>query len=433
MMDELEQGKTLFRQEVIAARQSHWLGPTSIRAPQLGLVMAIASVFMIGAVLALLVFGRYTRREHAIGYLLPSGGLATLVPAMPGTIEIITVNEGAHVVKGQEILVVSSDQDTGDAGSVRAAIASDLLAKQRQLESDQRNQVAAASVQEDVLSAQLKALVARQAEVAGQLTLQQQRADGAEDILEQWTIANRKGVVTRLQVLQQKDSLLQSQLAVGQLRAQALELRQQIEEVRGKIGAVKATLAMSLSQATQSLADVSQAMTENAATHRMVLRAPFDGVVSSLSVHTGQAVLQGQVLASIAPSGRELMGELWMLGSSLSRMKPGQVVTMRYAAARAGLEGSIHGVVAQIAGSATDASRVQKLLGREVDGSRYRVTVSLTTSLRELNQMGLRPGMELDAEVLIERRRLFEWVIDPLYGRSSGLSLHSGAGIEAAR
>lgn len=47
----------------------------------------------------------------------------------------------------------------------------------------------------------------------------------------------------------------------------------------------------------------------------------------------------------------------------------------------------------------------------------YRIVVSLTRqAVTAYGQpIALQPGMQLEADVIIERRRLIEWVLDPLY------------------
>jgi membrane fusion protein len=47
----------------------------------------------------------------------------------------------------------------------------------------------------------------------------------------------------------------------------------------------------------------------------------------------------------------------------------------------------------------------------------YRITVDLARqSVTAYGaQVPLQPGMALEADVALERRRLFEWVLDPLY------------------
>jgi membrane fusion protein len=47
----------------------------------------------------------------------------------------------------------------------------------------------------------------------------------------------------------------------------------------------------------------------------------------------------------------------------------------------------------------------------------YRVTVSLArqTAVAYGEPLALQPGMQLEADVVLEERRLFEWVLEPLY------------------
>jgi len=47
----------------------------------------------------------------------------------------------------------------------------------------------------------------------------------------------------------------------------------------------------------------------------------------------------------------------------------------------------------------------------------YRITVALTrqTAVAYGKAVPLQPGMQLEADVLIEKRRLIEWVFDPLF------------------
>ena len=52
----------------------------------------------------------------------------------------------------------------------------------------------------------------------------------------------------------------------------------------------------------------------------------------------------------------------------------------------------------------------------------YRITVVLASQTVPAygGQAPLQPGMTLEADVALERRRLFEWVLDPLYAVTGG-------------
>ena len=52
----------------------------------------------------------------------------------------------------------------------------------------------------------------------------------------------------------------------------------------------------------------------------------------------------------------------------------------------------------------------------------YRITVSLASQSVAANgaAVPLQPGMTLEADVALERRRLFEWILDPLFAVTGG-------------
>jgi membrane fusion protein len=53
----------------------------------------------------------------------------------------------------------------------------------------------------------------------------------------------------------------------------------------------------------------------------------------------------------------------------------------------------------------------------------YRVTVALAAQRVTAHgrALPLQPGMRVDADILLERRRLIEWVLEPLYSISGRL------------
>ena len=60
------------------------------------------------------------------------------------------------------------------------------------------------------------------------------------------------------------------------------------------------------------------------------------------------------------------------------------------------------------------------LIGQQVSAPLYRVLVRLNGQSVDAygEPVALRPGMALSADILLDRRRLIEWVLEPLYGFS---------------
>jgi membrane fusion protein len=107
-------------------------------------------------------------------------------------------------------------------------------------------------------------------------------------------------------------------------------------------------------------------------------------------------------------------------------VRPGQRVLLRYQAYPYQRFGHYEGVVVSVSRAALSPSELPVQLagltsltgfGSGAAEPIYRVTVALASQsvMAYGAQVPLQPGMTLEADVALERRRLFEWVLDPLY------------------
>jgi membrane fusion protein len=103
-------------------------------------------------------------------------------------------------------------------------------------------------------------------------------------------------------------------------------------------------------------------------------------------------------------------------------VRPGQRVLLRYQAFPYQKFGQYEGTVVYVSRSAISPGELsQQLAGlTSLYGANvpvYRITVSLAhQAVTAYGQpIPLQPGMELEASVVIESRRLIEWVFDPLF------------------
>src|SRR5712671_7568072 len=89
--------RQLFRPEVLAARQTQWLG-TVLLAPRLwDRLFAFTAVLAAAAILALLFWGEFTRKAKVSGWLVPQGGIVRVFAPQPGVVTGLYVKEGAEV------------------------------------------------------------------------------------------------------------------------------------------------------------------------------------------------------------------------------------------------------------------------------------------------------------------------------------------------
>lgn len=413
----------LFREEVLLAQRVEWLGSIRLQAPRLGWAFFSIGLLAITAIYGLLLCGHYTRHEQVAGTLVPSSGLLTLTPVAAGIVTRMYVHEGDAVHAGQPLLEISGELASASLGDTDAAIATQLQIKRTRLQSDLVDQRHLADLQAQDLQSRLALLHGQVAQLEQQVALQQQRADSAMALYDQWVKAGHTGIVSKLQVLQQHDMALQNLAQLKELKGQVFQLRQQAEQLQGQLDQLPATASGKRNDTERQLADVAQSLAQNAAQRAVLLRAPSDGTVANVLVHPGQAVTAQQSLLTVLPAHSQLLAELWVPSKAVGFIHAGEPVVMRYQAYAYQKFGQHVGRVREVSRSAVSATEVSRLLGQNITDPRYRVEVTLDRQsvMAYGKQESLRPGMTLDADVLLDRRRLIEWVLEPLYGFANGL------------
>ena len=123
------------------------------------------------------------------------------------------------------------------------------------------------------------------------------------------------------------------------------------------------------------------------------------------------------------PAGATLEAHLYSPSRAVGFLRPGQHVLLRYEAYPYQKFGHYEGVVASISRSAVNPGELppQVVAVGGMTGSAtepvYLITVQLArqTVTAYGRQVDLQPGMRLEADIALETRRLYEWVLDPLY------------------
>lgn len=415
----------LFRQEVIDAKRGEWLGAINLATPLSFAWWSLLAVALAAAILLFLTFGHYTRRESVTGQLLPSAGLLTLAARTTGTVTRTLVREGQRVVAGQPLAEISADLDTS-MGNTHELVDTQLRAQETQARITLANLQPQASAQAEDLRSRIGMLRMQIGQVGGQLLLQRQQADTAANLLEKILPLKARGQISTVQLDQYEATALSEQSQVKAVVTQRLTIQQQLSSLRAQLTQLPLATASRASQLRGQLAQLDAQLAGNAAARGTVLRAPQAGIVSALLVKPGQDVTTGQELLSILPQGSKLEAQLLVPSSAIGFIDPGNRVVLRYEAYSYQKFGQHYGRVVQVSRSALTPAEAALLLGHNAPAPLYRVLVALDR--QTIGAYGkaraLKPGMALSADILLDRRSLWQWVFAPLYGLRQQLAVH---------
>lgn len=406
-----------FRREATEHRQQSWLGGIQLIRP-LSLTVLTALVLAMTAIVgAYLALGEYTRKARIAGYLVPDRGVIRLSPTQTGTVVERHASEGQAVRAGDVLFVLSLDR-ASLAGDTETAVKASLADRQRSLQEASRQQEQLQLARRNGLEQRITDLRRELAQMDAEADLHRERLSLATAHQARLESLRTENFISEAQVRAKSEELLG-------LRAQSQALaRQRIAQQR-EIGSVEAQLRelplrtrAQQGEIERDLALLAQESAQSEARRRLVMRAPQDGVVTAVQGEPGQTFGPTSTLATLLPAGAQLQAQLYAPSSAVGFVRPDQQVLLRYQAYPYQKFGHHAGRVLQISRSPLAAHEVSGLPAAALASREplYRITVALEQQTVQAygQAQPLAAGMQLDADVLLDRRRLVEWLFEPV-------------------
>jgi membrane fusion protein len=408
----------LFRREALEAANRSWLGETTIAQPLPLWALTAFALAAASVVVLFLASGEYTRRSRVAGQLVPDLGLVTVAAPTAGVVAAPMPDEGEEVMGGQPLLVIATPRATTAGGEVTAGLLRGLDARRAGLEHGYESRRELLEVQSQGYERQLATAREELRQIEAAIAVQEERVAIAREVLAHFRELAAKQHASRLQLSQQQQGLLEQVAMLRALGRQALVARRNIEELAQALEALPAEVAALAAERTLELAALDQERLQVRAGGEVMMQAPVTGLVASRLIERGQTVAAGQPLLSLLPAGSRLQAQLLVPSRAAGFIEPGDAVELRYQAYPHQKFGHHRGRVLRISRHALGTRELGALTGGAPAAEpHYRVLVELPEqSIMAYGQReALLPGMVLEADILGERRKLYEWVLEPLW------------------
>ena len=412
---------SLFRPEALEHRDRDWLGSIQLTRPVSLSLLTWFAVLVAAAVATYLVLGEYTRKARVSGYLVPDRGVIRLVAPQPATVVESHAADGRSVRRGDVLFVLDIGQATL-SGDTQAAVQSSLALRERSLHGAARQRTQLEQSQLDALDRQIDAMRREFDSMAAETDLQRQRLALAQQAQAQFESLRNQNFVSAAQVRAKAEEVLNVRAQVQGLERQRAAHQREIASLQAQRRDLPLRAQAAQGEIDRDLAALAQQAAESEARQRVVVRAPEDGVLSGVLAEPGQAVTPAVALASLLPAGARLQAQLFAPSSAVGFVRADQTVELRYQAFPYQKFGHQSGEVVQVSRSPLQASELAGLslpAAASAGGEPlYRITVRLDRqSVAAYGQaQALAPGMQLEADVLLDRRRLIEWLFEPVLG-----------------
>lgn len=392
-------------------------------------LLTVVAMVMATCVVLFFAFGTYTRRTTVSGVVMPDAGLVKVYALQPGIVVERDVKEGQRVTRGQTLYTVSTDLQSAAQGATQAALIAQARQRKASLLAEMDKTRSLQQDERDTLRAKIGNLKGTLAQIDDQLAAQRLRTSIAADGATRYRGLLAQDYISKDQAQQREADLLDQHSKLNGLLRDRASTLQSLTEASNELSGLGFKQQNQLAQIDRNVIDVDQNLIESEAKRRIVVTAPEAGIVTAAIADVGQSVDTSRPLASVVPGGARWQAHLFVPSTAIGFVRVGEPVLVRYQAFPYQKFGQYGATVVSIARTALSAAELANdggpaaTPGEGRDATFYRVIVALDAQHVTAYgaQQPLQAGMTLQADILQERRRLYEWVLEPLYSLTGKL------------
>jgi membrane fusion protein len=411
----------LFRDEAVRNAQLMQTGQVFLVSPLSQKIWTALVVGLTASILIWLCFAEYTRREKVSGHLVSTDGLVEITASSAARVESIPVKDGQYVHKGDILAVLSSERYSQAIGDTNSAIIGYLDSQKSRLDDDIDAGKALQRKQESALRQQLVAIAGAVDSLESQIAVARRQKDSASVLFEKMKPLMGQGYVSAQQIQEQESRVLDAESQIEGLTKQIYDESQQRRGLEGQLAELGPSTEAKQNELKRQRSKIDQTLAETEVDHAQLVRAPVDGVVSSVLIRPGRTVVAGELAMTVLSQSSPLQAELLVPSKAMGFLRKGTPVALHYEAFPFQKFGIARGVVVELARTALRPAEVGELLGSQPPAeSMYRIMIDLDSQavMAYGKREPLRPGMTVQADLLVDSRTLGEWLFEPLYAWS---------------
>jgi membrane fusion protein len=378
-------------------------------------------IYMLGAILlaaiAFLCAFDYKRKVRLDGLVLSSTGISRIYAPGTGFIALNDVREGQTVNSGKVLGHLRSIKDVYEAASM--ATADQVVAEK---EAILRRDIQRGTLQHE---SKMRSARAAREEAQGQLVALQHQEEiartqltTAERVYQRYTELHREGFISMIQLEEKLAAVTEAKFKLQTLKAQRTSAEKNVvdtdENLRG-MEILRTAQNDDLAMRSRELARERSLRTSD---RGLNVVAPISGVLSAIAVRNGQYVTDGNPILAIIPSNDILTVALFAPSEKAGLLRPGQRVVLRITAFPYEKFGFVNAVVREVATipqAAGDAAFEHAGTPSQTPVYRVLVDANLEAFASKNKQIVLRPGLSLEGDIIVEKRRLIEWAFSVLF------------------
>jgi membrane fusion protein len=404
----------LFRPQVSDKDRKRWLGEILLAQPTPVWFFTAFSLLVLLGLAGTLYFVEYTRKERVVGALMLDKGSSKVYAQTTGVIASKLFTDGDTVAAGQVLFTINAERST-KLGDTQDEIARQLALRKAGLEAEKIKQRSISSEEEAALKRRALDLRAELDTIKTELATQLRRVALSKNAALRSRELLAQNFVSQADVDQKEQDVLEQESRLQGLERSSLSLVKELNSVMSDAQNAPLRANNRSSEFDRQLAILAQESYDGESRRELQVRAPLAGKVTSSVVELGQIVAPNAPLVSILPTNATLEAQLYLPSKAIGFIELGQTVQLRYEAYPYQKFGQYEGKVREISRTALSAEELKLHAGSKEALYLVKVALKMQHVMVYGKPAALQDGMQLEADVLIDTRRLYEWVLEPLY------------------
>lgn len=406
---------SLFRKQAVEAQKQKLHGDISLAQPLSIYNSAFIIFVVVTAIAVFLSCSHYARKETVRGYLVPNKGLIKTFANRSGNVEKLHVSEGALVQEGDPLVTIVFRRSMTSGEELSESLIDELkqqldlleaerVVNQRMLADESVRLRTAISDNQSSLSVitNLEKLLSEK--LSMQLSQQNQHKKLYQD-----------GFLSELDYQFQQEKLINIRQEIENVKSNKVTVSSQLNASQAELKLLPYQYALKESEIKRRRSDLQRQVDETENNYRYVIRAAEAGTVAAIQIVDGEFIATNRPLMSLIPQGAELVVELLLPTRSAGFIREGDEARLRFDAFPYQRFGFLESHISRIdkALLLDGEARVPVNLSEPV--YRIRTQLSKQDMLAYGEAFPLKSGMLLEADIVLDRRSLLDWLLDPIY------------------
>ncbi len=405
----------LYRDEALKYQRVRLWGEVILTQPVSYFVIS-GVIFLFLLLAGIFLFSQsYARKEAVIGYLVPDSGLSKVFATQGGVIEQMNVDIGQSVKKGELIAVIKQDNLVYNGKSAPFELIQSLKREIEQVNFRHKQTFTREKAEELKINAQIQGMDIELEQLSLEKSYQVEAIALADKQFENVRNLTGKGYVSERIADDAKKSAIKAKQALISLKRLHSGTESSIRDMQASLNILSLRFDEQRSILLERKESLNKQLRSVEHSRGHIVVATIDGVISSILASKGNQLATGAPLVVITPEDTNLHARLLVPSRAAGLISIGQSAKIQYDAFPFQRFGIFTGTITSVSQSIVTPGEVVTPI--PINESYYTVDLVLDsqTILVKGENVSLKTGMSLKADIVLESRTLIQWLFNPLF------------------